>query len=100
MDTDRLFDERKRQWEVLNSRQAYRDPVGGRAPNVYPFVERTFGHALADLLPCQPNIQPFVSVKVGDLPVPGEVGGSVTSSGRALNHPGERGEPPFQLVPN
>jgi hypothetical protein len=98
--SNRVLGERKREREVLSPRDTNRDPVGRGTTSAYPFVEGMLGLALADQLPCQPNIQSLITMKVGDLTIPGKEGVSVALWGRVSDHPGNLYKPASELVPN
>jgi hypothetical protein len=53
------------------------------------FVESAPGPAFTDRPPCQPHIQPFIPVKVGDLSLPGKVRVSGTGSFGPAGHAGD-----------
>ena len=86
--------------EVFTPEDSNRDPVRGRTAGMYPLIEGAFRHSSADPLPCQPDIQPLISVKVSNLPIAGEVSVSVARSGGASDYSGNLGEPSFEFVSN
>jgi hypothetical protein len=97
--SNRFLDKRDSERDIPSFGHANRYPLGRGTAGPDSFIETGLGSATVNDSLREPNVHPFIPVKVSDLLLPNEVGVSASLAGFVPGESRNLQEPPLKLLP-